>query len=68
MPRSPWIFEESAGRYRNTATGEFIGREQMLGLRDQFVDTMKGRARELADRLATGQEALGRSCWTCASL
>jgi hypothetical protein len=59
MPKNPWVFDEKSGRYRNTATGKYIGREQMLGMRDKFVEVMKERARELTDRLPNGQEALG---------
>ena len=53
MP-SPWQFDDISKRYRNTATGRYMSASQMLGLRDQFVDAMKGKTDALVSRVATG--------------
>jgi len=33
-----WVWETTTGRYRNLATGQFVGRETILGLVDSIVD------------------------------
>lgn len=51
---SPWQFDDASKRYRNTATGRYMSAKQMLGLRDQFTDAMKGRTDGLVSRVAGG--------------
>ncbi len=49
-----WQYEQSTRRYREAETGRFLGRDAMIGLRDQFVDKMKERAAGLASELKAG--------------
>ena len=58
MP-SPWVWSQSAHRYRNTRTGQFIGQAQMVGLRDAFLDAQRDAAADLAGRLASGDIPVG---------
>lgn len=53
MP-SPWQFDDISKRYRNVATGRYMSANQMLGLRDQFTDAMKGKTDSLVARVANG--------------
>ncbi len=59
MPTSPWIWDEASKRYRNPATGKYIGTRQMLTLRDQFTEHVKMQARALTNSLSGGSESLG---------
>lgn len=55
---SPWVYDRASHRYRNTATGRYIGPRQMVDLRDQFTDALRGRANDLAAQLADGRMTL----------
>ena len=57
MP-GPWVWSDAARRYRNTATGQFIGQSQMLALRDTYTAAKVAEARGLASGVASGQTTL----------
>lgn len=48
-----WEWSEAAHRYRNTDTGRFMSNEQMLAVRDTFIDSQRQyagyNAREVVD-------------------
>lgn len=58
MPESPWRWNPSSKRYHHSETGQFLGHEQLIQLRDKFLDARKARARELAAELAAGDRTL----------
>jgi len=62
MPSNPWVWDDGSKRYRNTATGRFLGPKQMLELRDQFLDAKKAEMSVLTDRLVDGD--LNAAQWT----
>ena len=53
MP-GPWVWETRSRRYRDTATGRFIGARDMVALRDRFIDAQCARMRDLAAAHARG--------------
>jgi hypothetical protein len=55
---SPWVWSESARRYRNPRTGQFIGQTQMLALRDTYVAAQEQSAANLAQRVVQGDMPL----------
>ncbi len=52
---SLWQWEPGTHRYRDTSTGRFLGRDAMLGLRDQFIERQKEQTTEIATRLTEGR-------------
>lgn len=50
-----WTWDATSHRYRNTATGQYIGQKQMTALRDLFVERKQEAATELAHDLANGR-------------
>jgi hypothetical protein len=52
MPSPVYEYSEAAKRYRDTRTGRFLGKARMVALRDEFVDTQREKARDLARQLA----------------
>jgi hypothetical protein len=59
MP-SPWVWQEKLHRYRNTATGRFLGAKDMLPLRDKFVAVQKARMVAVTGQFTDGKFGLGR--------
>lgn len=55
---SPWLWDATSHRYRNTSTGQYVGQKQMTELRDRFVDAKRETAQQLAADLATGAKSL----------
>lgn len=55
---SPWSWSQSAHRYRNTSTGQFIGQSKMTDLRDEFVEAKREVAQSLASDLAAGKATI----------
>lgn len=55
MPPNPWVWEPRTHRYRNTASGRFVGARQMVQLRDTFIEAQKARTADLAARWASGE-------------
>lgn len=55
---SPWVWDNASHRYRNTATGQYIGQRQMTELRDQFASAKREAAVDLAADLASGSKSV----------
>ena len=53
MP-SPWTYDDASHRYRNTETGRYIGKTQLLELRDTFVESQRTLMDGYAARVASG--------------
>jgi hypothetical protein len=60
MP-APWQWDDASKRYRDVATGRYIGIRQMLPLRDVFVESQKSRVDDLAGRFVRGE--INRAEW-----
>jgi len=50
MPEPIWIWDERVNQYRDTATGRFIGVEQMMFRREEFMDGQKALLNEYTDK------------------
>lgn len=61
MP-SPWQWDDLSKRYRDVATGRYIGIRQMLPLRDTFIEAQKAEIDRLAGRLVSGE--IDTAQWT----
>lgn len=55
---SVWVYDNTSHRYRNTATGKYIGQKQMTELRDQFVEAKRESVQILAAELANGTKSI----------
>lgn len=54
MP-SPWQWDDTSKRYRDSATGRYISFRQVLPLRDAFVEAQKSEIDRLAGKLVKGE-------------
>lgn len=55
---SPWTYDNTSRRYRNTTTGQYIGQRQMTELRDQFAAAKREGTQALAADLASGAKSV----------
>jgi len=56
MPK--WVYEPSTNRYRDTATGRFIGQEKRVELRDEWTQSQKLVTDKLAEDYDSGKLSL----------
>jgi len=50
---NPWEWDIGTHRYRNARTGRFLGAEQMVAMRDEFLSAQAEAARNLAMELVS---------------
>lgn len=55
MASDRWSFDSRVNRYRDEVTGRFLGRSQVVSLRDRALDAASEQARDLAGRAARGE-------------
>ncbi len=61
MP-SPWTYDDASHRYRSTETGRYIGKTQLIELRDTFIDSQRSEMDRLSAQMASGDITVQR--WT----
>jgi hypothetical protein len=59
--KDPWVWNPNTRTYRNPLTGDIAGPREILGIRDQFLETLAGQLDSLAVSLVEGQ--LGVITW-----
>ena len=64
VDRGDWEWNQSTHRYRNTQTNRVITENTLIGLRDNLVESWRGRVQSLADDLVAGRLTIQE--WTFA--
>ena len=55
VEQGDWQWNQATHRYRNVETGKILTENTLIGLRDEMIDTWRGRVQGLADDLVDGK-------------